>query len=105
MDSSMHYCPRPQGRGQLCIELSTVPRGIGLTILPNRHEITVLITTESEINNVLLAFDCLIGARRHKPVTSHGILVTLNVIGHGIVKNYTTLFPNYVYMGVVTGMV
>ena len=43
MNSSMHYCPRPQGRGQLCIELSTVhvPRGIVLTILPNRHEITV----------------------------------------------------------------
>ena len=48
---------------------------------------------------------CLIGARRHKPVLSHGILVTLNVIGHGIVKNYTTLFPHYVYMGDVTGMV
>ena len=43
VDSSMHYCPRPQGRGQLCIELSTVPRGIVLTILPNRHEITVLL--------------------------------------------------------------
>ena len=34
---------RPRGRGQLCIELSTVPRGIVLTILPNRHEITVLL--------------------------------------------------------------
>ena len=32
VDSSMHYCPRPQGRGQLCIELSTVPRGIVLII-------------------------------------------------------------------------
>ena len=28
---------------QLCIELSTVPRGIVLTILPNKHEITVLL--------------------------------------------------------------
>ena len=45
-------------------------------------------TTESETNNVLLAMDCLIGVRRRKPVTSHGILVTLNVIGHGIVNNY-----------------
>ena len=27
----------------MCIELSTVPRGIVLTILPNRHEITVLL--------------------------------------------------------------
>ena len=35
----MHYCPRPQGCGQLCIELSTVPKGIVLTILPNMHEI------------------------------------------------------------------
>ena len=56
-------------------------------------------------NTNLLAIDCLIGARRRKPVTSHGILVTLNVIGHGIVKNYTTLIPHYVYMGDVTGMV
>ena len=47
----------------------------------------------------------LIGARRRKPVNSHGILVTLKVIAHGIVKNYTTLFPHYVYMGDVTGMV
>ena len=94
MDSSMHSCPRPQGRGLLCIELSTVPIGIVLTILPNKHDITVL-----------LAIDCLIGARRRKPVTSHGILVTLNVIGHGIVKNYTTLIPHYVYICDVTGMV
>ena len=83
----MHYCPRPQGRGQLCIELSTVPRGIVLTILQNKHEITVLFTTEAETNTVLLTIDCLIGARRRKPVTSHGILVTLNGIGHVIVKN------------------
>ena len=62
-------------------------------------------TTESETNNVLLAIDCLIGARRRKPVTSLGILVTFNVIGHGIVKNYTILIPHYVYMGGVTGMV
>ena len=27
VDSSMHYCPRPKGRGQWCIELSTVPKG------------------------------------------------------------------------------
>ena len=47
---------------------------------------------EPETNNVLLAIDCLIDARRRKSVASHGILVTLNVIGHGIVKNYTTLF-------------
>ena len=106
MDSSMHYCPRPQGRGQLCIELSTEPRGIVLTILPNRHEITVLlhsVTTEPESND-LLAIDCLIGARRRKPVNSH-ILVTLKAIGHGIVKNYTTIFPHYFYMDDVTGMV
>ena len=68
MDSSMHYCPRPQGRGQLCIELSTVPRSIVLTILPNRHEITVLLHTEPETNNVLLANDCLISARPRKPL-------------------------------------
>ena len=105
MDSSMHYCPRPQGRGQLCIELSTVPRGIVLTILPNKHERTFLLHNGAETNTVLLAIDCLIGARRRKPVTSHGILVTLNVIGHGIVKNYTTLVPHYVNMGDVTGMV
>ena len=30
-------------------------------------------TTEPETNNVLLEIDCLIGARRRKPVTSHGI--------------------------------
>ena len=105
MDSSMHYCPRPQGRGQLCIELSTVPRGIVLTILPNKHEITVLLHNGAESNTVLLAIDCLIDAWRRKTVTSHGIRVTLNVIGHGIVKNFTTLIPNYVNMGDVTGMV
>ena len=105
MDSSMHYCPRPHGRGQLCIELSTEPRGIVLTILPNKHEITVLLHNGDETNTVLLAIDCLIGARRRKPVTSNGILVTLNVIGNRIVKNYTTLIPHYVYMGDVTGMV
>ena len=105
MDSSMHYCPRPQGRGQLCTELSTVPRGIVLTFLPNKHEITVLLHNEAETNTVLLAIDCLIGARRRKPVTSHGILLTLNVIGHGIVKNYATLIPHYVYMGDATRMV
>ena len=27
LGSSMHYCPRPKGRGRWCIELSTVPRG------------------------------------------------------------------------------
>ena len=101
----MHYCPTPQGRGQLFIELSTAPRGIVLTILLNRHEITVYYTTEPETNNALLAIDCLIGARRRKPVTSHGIFVTLNVIGHGIVKNYNILFFHYIYMGDVTGMV
>ena len=47
----------------------------------------------------------LIGARRRKPVNSHGILVTLKVIGHGIVKTYTIIFPHYVYMGDVTCMV
>ena len=82
LDSSMHYCSRPQGRGQLCIELSTVLRGIVLTILPNKHEITVLLHNGAETNTVLLAIDCLICARRRKPVTSHSILVTLNVIGH-----------------------
>ena len=51
------------------------------------------------------SIDSLIGARCRKPVTSHGILVTLNVIGHVIVKNYTTLISHYVYMGDVTGMV
>ena len=96
VDSSMHYCPRPQGRGKLCIELSTVPRGIVLTILPNRHEITVLLhVTEPETNNDFLVIDCLFGARCLKPVNSHGILVTLKVIDHGIVKNYTTLFPHW----------
>ena len=40
VDSSMSYCPRPLGRGRLCIELSTAPRDIVLTILPNSHEIT-----------------------------------------------------------------
>ena len=62
-------------------------------------------TTEPKTNNGLLAIDSLIGARLRKPMLSHGILVTLNVIGHGIVKNYTTLFPHYVYMGDVTDMV
>ena len=76
-----------------------------MTILPNKHEITVLLNNGAETNTVLLAIDCLIGARRLKPVTSHGILVTLNVIGHGIVKNFTTLIPHYVFMGDVTGMV
>ena len=32
---------KAEGRGQLCIELSKVPRGIVLTILPNKHKITV----------------------------------------------------------------
>ena len=62
-------------------------------------------TTEAEIYTVLLAINCLIGARCRKPVTSQGILMTSNVIGHGIVKNYTTLIPHYVHMGDVTGMV
>ena len=105
MDSSMHYYPRPQGRGKLCIELSTVPRGIVSTILPNKHEISVLLHNGAETNTVLLAINRLIGARGRKSAISHGILVTLNVIGYGIVKNYTTLIPHYVYMGVVTGMV
>ena len=78
VDSSMHYCPRPQ---------------------------LFYYTTEPETNNILLAIDCLIGVRRRKPVTSHGILVPLNVICHGIVKHFTTLFFHYVYMGDVTGMV
>ena len=56
MDSSMHYFPRPQDRGQLCIELSTVPRGIVLTILPNRHEITVFYITEFMINDQNFTF-------------------------------------------------
>ena len=43
VDSSMHYCPRPLGRGQFRIELSTAPRDIVLTILPNSHEITALL--------------------------------------------------------------
>ena len=41
--SSMNYCPRPLGRVQLRIELSTAPRDIVLTILPNSHEITALL--------------------------------------------------------------
>ena len=27
VDRLLHYCPRPKGWGQWCIELSTVPRG------------------------------------------------------------------------------
>ena len=50
-------------------------------------------TTDPETNIVLLAIDCFIGARHRKLMTSLGILVTLNIISHGIVKNYTTLFP------------
>ena len=76
-----------------------------MTILQNKHEITDLLHNGAEANSVLRAIDCLIGAQRRKPVTSHGFLVTLNVIGHGIVKNYTTLIPHYVYMREVTGMV
>ena len=41
VDSSVHYCPRPQE--QECTELSSVQRVIALTILPNDHEITVLL--------------------------------------------------------------
>ena len=88
VDSSMHYCPRPQGRGQLCIELSTVPRGIVLTILPQFYY-----TTDPETNIVLLAIDCFNLARHRKLMTSLGILVTLNIISHEIVKNFTTLYP------------
>ena len=62
--------------------------------VPLRALFLVYYTTEPETNNVLLAIDCLLGARRRKLEASHGILVTLNVIGHGIVKNYTTLFPH-----------
>ena len=43
IDSSVNYCPRPLGRGQLCIELSTAQRDIVLTILPNSYEITALL--------------------------------------------------------------
>ena len=42
-DSSMNYCRRPLGRGQLRIELSMAPRDIVLTILQNSHEIIALL--------------------------------------------------------------
>ena len=45
--------------------LSMVPRGMVLTILPNRHEITVLFTqTNPKKANYLLEITSLIGARR-----------------------------------------
>ena len=48
MDSTKHYCSGPQCRGQKCIELSTAPRGMVLTILPNRHEIHVTVALPNQ---------------------------------------------------------
>ena len=73
MVNSQNYATRCPGQlnallPEAAVELSTVPRGRVLTILPNRHEITVFYTTEPETNNVLLAIDCLISARPRKPL-------------------------------------
>ena len=89
VDSSMHY----NGLGQLRTELSTAPRDIVLTILPNGHEITALLPnlTRNHLRfcykidyllprDVIYARDILRYAR------------DVDVIGHGIVKLFHPVF-------------
>ena len=78
VDSSMNYCPRPVGRGQLGIELSTAPRGI------------VLIITQPTIYRVIAYFSLY-----HELVSDRSIVFGYNMeLYHGLVPSSKKIIYN-----------
>ena len=53
----MHLYPRSEGRGQKCIEMFKVRRGILLDILPISHKINVLLPKRT-LNQQCFAISC-----------------------------------------------